>query len=109
MLDAYRQLTPAPHLAVFGTRLGLSVIDAAGGTGHPGAHGIARLLVGRVVASRDGYAAREVLAHDGCTAILTDDRARELAEILDPWLVAVALSAGRPGGHEPRPFSCASQ
>jgi len=83
MLDAYRQFSPAPHLAVFCTRLGLSVIDAAGGAGRPPANGIAHSLINQVAASRDGYAAREVLAHNGCTAILTDDQARELAKILD--------------------------
>jgi len=83
MLDAYRQFNPGPQLAVFCTRLGLSVIDAAGGAVRPRAHGIAHSLINQVAASRDGYAAREVLAHNGCTAILTDDQARELAKILD--------------------------
>lgn len=41
------------------------------------------MLIHRMVASRDGYAAREVLAHDGCAAMLTGDQVRELTEILD--------------------------
>ncbi|MER6174203.1 hypothetical protein [Streptosporangium sp. NPDC001681] len=81
MVERYRQFVPASGLAVFGTRLGLSVIDAAGGVEHPGARGIAAVLIQR--ASQDGYAAREVLAHEGCAALLTDEQARALAEVLD--------------------------
>jgi hypothetical protein len=81
MLDSYQQLVSAPHLAVFHTRLGLSVIDAAGGVEHPAARGIAHSLINH--AACDGYAAREVLAHPGCTAILTGDEERTLTQILD--------------------------
>lgn len=35
LLDSYRRLMPTPSLAVFHTRLGLSIIDAAGGVAHP--------------------------------------------------------------------------
>ena len=82
MLDTYRQLAPAPHLAVFHTRLSLSVIDAASGVGHPGAHDITTELIHRTVAHGDGYAVRDVLAHSGCAAMLTEDQARELTEAL---------------------------
>ncbi|WP_329087727.1 hypothetical protein [Streptosporangium sp. NBC_01469] len=81
MLEHYRRLVPAPGLAVFSTRLGLSVIDAAGGPEHPGARSIAATLIQR--ASQDGYAAREVLAHEGCAKLFSDVQARELAEVLD--------------------------
>lgn len=83
MLDTYQQLAHATHPAMFCTRLGLSVIDAASSAEHPGAHDIAHSLINHVTASRDGYPAREILAHHGCTAILTGNQAAELAEILD--------------------------
>jgi len=81
MVDSYRQLTSTPQLAVFHTRLGLSVIDAAGGVEHPAARLIAHSLINH--AACDGYAAREVLAHPGRTAILTGDQARTLTQLLD--------------------------
>jgi hypothetical protein len=80
MLDSYQQLPPAPRLAVFRTRLGLSVIDAAQGVQHPRARAIARSLIDQ--AARDGYAAREILAHPGCTAITTSDQAATLTQLL---------------------------
>ncbi|MEV0757640.1 hypothetical protein [Streptosporangium sp. NPDC050280] len=81
MVERYRQIAPASGLAVFGTRLGLSVIDAAGSVEYPGVRGIAAALIQR--ACQDGYAAREVLAHEGCAALLNDEQARVLAEVLD--------------------------
>ena len=55
---------------MFHIRLSLSVIDAVGGVGHPGAHDIATELIHRTVALGDGYAVRDVLAHGGCAAML---------------------------------------
>jgi len=81
MLERYRRFVPASGLAVFDTRLGLSVIDAAGGVERPDVRGIAGVLIQR--ASQDGYAAREVLAHEGCAALFTDKQASLLAEVLD--------------------------
>jgi hypothetical protein len=83
MLDRYQLLEPTPHLAVFGTRLGLSAIDAAGGVERPGIRGVAADLIHQTMTSRDGYAAREVLAHNGCASLLTDRQAHELAEVVD--------------------------
>jgi hypothetical protein len=80
MLDSYEQLATAPRLAVFHTRLGLSVIDAMGGVEHTAARGIAYTLINR--AACDGYAAREVLAHPGCRAIITSDQGRALNKLL---------------------------
>jgi hypothetical protein len=83
MLDSYQQLVPAPGLAVFQTRLGLSVIDLAGGVDHSGARDVAAGLARRAVEFRDGYAAREVLRHGGCLGMLPDDQARVLAELVE--------------------------
>ncbi len=68
---------------MFHTRLGLTVIDAAGGMKHPAASRIAASLIHRTIESLDGYAARELLAHDGCAAVLSDDQPRDLDDILD--------------------------
>jgi len=112
MLDSYQQLVPAPHLAVFHTRLGLSVIDAAGGVEHPAARGIACSLINH--AARDGYAAREVLAHPGCAASLSSEQARTLTRLLDrcalghqnlPARLAAGLSAAL--GASEKVISCA--
>jgi len=46
------------------------VIDLAGGTEQPDAAQAAAHLVGEAVTARDGYAARDILAHDGCRARL---------------------------------------
>ncbi|MEU4832334.1 hypothetical protein [Streptosporangium sp. NPDC023615] len=83
MLDRYRQLVPAPGLAVFGARLGMVAFDAAERARHPGAGKVATELIQRAVASRDGYAAREVLAHERCAMMLTVEQARELADVLN--------------------------
>ncbi|MGH2599502.1 MAG: hypothetical protein ACRDJ9_08955 [Dehalococcoidia bacterium] len=82
MLERYRRLVPAPALAVFHTRLGLSVIDATGGIQQPTARDLAAELIKQAVAFRDGYTAREVLAHDGCATLLTDNQAGDLAAVL---------------------------
>ncbi|MFC0862225.1 hypothetical protein ACFHYQ_07940 [Sphaerimonospora cavernae] len=83
MLDLYRQFTPGSGLAVFETRLGLSVVDAAGVVDDLAAQAVAVTLVQRTVGSGDGYAAREVLGHDGCSGMLADGQARVLAELVE--------------------------
>ncbi|MBI3685787.1 MAG: hypothetical protein HY241_00355 [Actinobacteria bacterium] len=82
MLEGYRPLPPTPSLAVFHGRLCLSVIDAAGGIRHPGARDLANTLIQQTRASRDGYLTRDVLAHDGCVTMLTNDQRRDLGEML---------------------------
>jgi hypothetical protein len=65
MADYYLGLEPAPEVLAFRTHLGLTVIDLAGGIGQPDATQAATRLVSEAVAAGDGYAARDVLAHDG--------------------------------------------
>jgi hypothetical protein len=79
MVDDYLSLEPAPELVVFRARLGLTVIDLAGGVQQPGAARAAARLASEVVATSDGYAAREVLAHQGCRAHLTGTQEQALA------------------------------
>lgn len=82
----------APGLAVFHTRLGLSTIDV---DDRAAAEITARLLP---VATRDGYAAREVLAHERAREHLTARQVAELAALvgecgLDAGAVPPALLA----------------
>ena len=90
VLDAYRRLGSAPELAVFMTRLGLSVIDALGGVAGNDGQITARDLITRVIGWRDGYAARDLLTHPGCRALLTVDEEHDLTHITS----TCALGAG---------------
>ena len=82
LLDHYRQLD-SPGLAVFHTRLGLSIIDATGGIEHRAARHIAADLLHRATTTRDGYTARDLLGHDGCVSVLTDRQAHDLTETVN--------------------------
>ncbi|GGM29337.1 hypothetical protein GCM10011608_12480 [Micromonospora sonchi] len=76
---AYQTLdTTAPGLVVFHTRLGMCLVDALGGVEQPAAQPIAADLIERALT--DGYAARDVLAHPGCRAILTQRQAEQLTD-----------------------------
>ena len=91
LLDQYHGLdTSTPGLVVFHTRLGLSFIDAIGTIDDPPARQIAVELINHATATRDGYAARDVLAHNGCRELLTDSQARELSDLVE----ACALGHG---------------
>lgn len=82
--------TSAPGLTVFHTRLGLSFVDAIGTVDDAPARHIAVNLIDRAIASQDGYAARDVLAHSGCRELLTDRRTGELTDLVE----ACALNRG---------------
>jgi hypothetical protein len=74
-------LPSTPELAVFHTRLGLSVIDATM-IHRRAARGEAHDLIERTIRRGDGYAAREMLAHTGCAELLTDTQIRLLTRIV---------------------------
>lgn len=82
--------TSVPGLAVFHTRLGLSLIDAIGTVEDPHARRIITDLIDRTTAGQDGYAARDVLAHRACQDRLTGTQARELTDSVE----ACALGHG---------------
>lgn len=83
MLRAYQELVSGRGLAVFRTRLGLTVIDAAGGIGNASARRTAHDLTQHVLSSPDGYAAREILAHRDCRELLTSSQEHQLARIAE--------------------------
>ncbi|BEL10779.1 hypothetical protein Q0Z83_089700 [Actinoplanes sichuanensis] len=75
----YYQQPPGEGLAVFWTRLGLSLIDALG---HHEPQ--AKALVTRVLhhATDDGYAARDALAHQACREAATDNQVHQLRRVV---------------------------
>lgn len=82
MAERYRRLDLHPRQSVFLTRLGLSAIDAIGSVEHPYARDIATAIIQQAAAFCDGYTARDILAHNGCSTLLTEDQARTLAQAL---------------------------
>ncbi|WBC05315.1 hypothetical protein [Micromonospora sp. WMMA1976] len=67
-LEGYLGLRPAQGLAVFETRLGLTLIDASTGADQRILPKLVSEVVARAVGSGDAYAAREVLLHEGLMA-----------------------------------------
>jgi hypothetical protein len=75
----------------------LSVLDITGEAQRSAVREIAETLITN--AACDGYAAREVLAHPGCTALITNDQVHSLARLLDRCALARQyLPAGLKGG-----------
>jgi len=69
-LDAYRQIPDPPELVTFRTRLGLSILDLTTAIDMAERALILIDLAARALASRDGYAARELLSHPACGDLL---------------------------------------
>jgi hypothetical protein len=91
MWRQYDSVDPTADLAVFHTRLTLSVIDVAGGPSSPRAASTVATLADRIFNWADGYAARDLLRHRGLAAGLTDRRIRSLATTID----VAGLDAGQ--------------
>ncbi|MGW2539686.1 hypothetical protein ACWC5I_02125 [Kitasatospora sp. NPDC001574] len=97
LLARYRNLDLAhPGLDVFTTRLALSAIDAAGGIDTPQAHPVAVELIDRTIARPDGYTARDLLAHPGCTSLLSSRQ--------HDWLTRQITACGLGEGTIPTPL-----
>lgn len=80
LLHQYHDLdAPGPGLSFFHTRLALSFIDTLD-AGHPRARQIIADAIDHAIAAEDGYAAQDVLNHDGCRAHLTAAQTRILAD-----------------------------
>jgi hypothetical protein len=79
MAEHYLALEPDPELLVFRVRLGLTVMDLAAGATRSPADQAATRIISEAIECGDGYAAREVLAHDGCRARLNDIQEHTLA------------------------------
>ncbi len=83
MLDHCRRLGFQPGLAVFHTRLVLSAVDAGRLSCNPRVGTQARELAVQIVQVGDGHAAREILAHEGCVSLLTEQQMQGLAQAVD--------------------------
>lgn len=94
LTEPFHQLTTTPGLAVFHTRLGLSLIDAIGTTEKRHAHAIATNLIARTTTTPDGYTARDILAHPGCRALLTADQTQRLTELVETCALDRKIPAG---------------
>lgn len=96
-LASYSALSPVPTgLVVFRNRLGLSVIDAFGGSAVPEVKMVTTGLLRS--AAEDGYAARDLLAYDACWNEAVDRERHDLAVVvaacgLDSGLIPEALLA----------------
>ncbi|WP_374225682.1 hypothetical protein [Micromonospora sp. C31] len=91
LLRTYRRLTPTPSLAVFHTRLGLTVLDAAGGVDQPGVRSLAADLIDQALAYGDAYVARELLGHPGICAVIGAGREAGLVDIMQEGMMHAQL------------------
>lgn len=83
MLDIYARLLGAPQLAVFVTRLGLTIIDTASEAVNHDVQAAAHDLIAHAIRWQDGYASRDILAHHNCLAFLTTKEKDEPTRIAD--------------------------
>ncbi|MGW9196593.1 hypothetical protein [Micromonospora chersina] len=81
LLRCHQRLTPTPSLAVFYTRLGLTVVDA-GGVDHPDVRSLAAGLINQALTSDDAYVARDLLHHGDILTVVDASSRAKLAEIL---------------------------
>ncbi|WP_034090747.1 hypothetical protein [Streptacidiphilus albus] len=84
LLDRYLALdTSAPGLAVFHARLALAIFDLAETRDPAGARRIATALASLAATTRDGYAARDLLQHRRCSALLAESQRQDLSALVD--------------------------
>ncbi|MGW2523967.1 hypothetical protein ACWC09_44695 [Streptomyces sp. NPDC001617] len=69
-------------MTVFDVRLGLTVMDAVGSAEHPGARHLIDDLCRRTTEARNGYAAREILAHPLFDALAKDTQSQDCEDLL---------------------------
>ncbi|MFF8481880.1 hypothetical protein [Streptomyces antibioticus] len=98
MVRQYLALDTNPELAVFRTRVGLTVLDLSPHGRQPE---VLRRLTHEAVESGDGYVARDILAHPMCRRGISPDEHRALS--------AAVASAGLGTGYMPSPLERALQ
>ncbi|AXO37822.1 hypothetical protein [Micromonospora sp. B006] len=81
-VDGYLRMQPAKPLAIFQARLGMTLIDAAGGTADAPLLRLASTLVANCAAWGDARVAREILRHQGMAAGISHRQAVQLAEFV---------------------------
>ncbi|KAB8192543.1 hypothetical protein FH608_023850 [Nonomuraea phyllanthi] len=78
----YLELDRTPELVVFRTRLGLTILDLADAD-RPLTGQVFACLISDLIATADGYAARDALSHQGCRTRLTTRQQRALASAVE--------------------------
>lgn len=96
MVERFLRHEPVPGYAVFRARLGLTVAALAGGADAGVADCVRARVATEVIESGDGYAARDVLAHQRSSRGLSDARRQALA--------ALVASSGLGAGALPEPL-----
>jgi len=91
-ISQYQHLTYSPNTALFGTRLGLCVADAAIQNLSAAADQVIAAVIDHTVAARDGYATRDLLNHSACARLVQ----RHQQPTLDAVLTASGLDEGPP-------------
>ncbi|WP_327652014.1 hypothetical protein [Micromonospora aurantiaca] len=81
-MDGYLRLQPARPLAIFQARLGMTLIDTAGGTADAPLLRLASTLVANCAAWGDARVAREILRHHSLAPGVNHRQAVQLAEMV---------------------------
>jgi hypothetical protein len=76
LVDDFRRREVVPGMTVFDTRLGSTMLDIAVSTGHLASRIVVDDMAHRIMAARDGYAARELLADPLCAIVATEAQVR---------------------------------
>ncbi|AQS66869.1 hypothetical protein [Streptomyces pactum] len=90
LVTAYTGRKTDPGMTVFDIRFGLTILDATGSTEPSVARRMVDDLHRRTINARDGYAARETLAHPLFTAIASSRQTQDCRDLVS----ACALGAG---------------
>lgn len=69
-------------MTVFDARLGLTVPDITASTHNPRSTSLTEDLAGRTAASRDGYAAREILADERFVTLATEQQIQKCRDLV---------------------------
>ncbi|MFI1825399.1 hypothetical protein ACH41E_02940 [Streptomyces sp. NPDC020412] len=91
LADVYVEFQPQPGMAVFDTRLGLTILDLIGGGDASDGRRVVNELHHRVTTQNDGCAAREGLAHPLFAALTSDGQRQSCQAVVD----ACALGTGK--------------
>ncbi|MFD8379106.1 hypothetical protein ACFV2X_11300 [Streptomyces sp. NPDC059679] len=90
LVGSYLDRKAEPGMTVFDIRLGLTVLDAVASAEHPAGCHLVEDLVRRATEARDGYAAREILAHPLAAGLATGRQVQSCNDLVR----ACALGAG---------------
>ncbi|MFC8850697.1 MULTISPECIES: hypothetical protein [unclassified Micromonospora] len=82
LLRSFRRLERPADLAVFHTRLGLAIVDAADGLARPDVRDLAADLINQALTCGDAYVARDMLHHREILAVIDARSEAKLAEVL---------------------------